>query len=246
MDFVVASSRGGGLKPHLPRGTTVDVNPGAELHKLKDRAVKLISPPNRPYKPHVYFIGGVPDISELVKSESRSFRYREVIYVEKCEDTIERVKKNIMICQSSVVRNGAVPIFCTIPKYNLALYNNSLLQNQKTTCLLHSEHYQDMQERMDSTIDSVNDFIIRTNARNNVHTPCLHTSIKRRRGRAGHGYYVYLWHLLKDGLHAGDYLLTEWAKALKAAIRKNRSDDSDEENRSPKRSWRSEKRQRTV
>ena len=244
MNIIVSSSRGGGLKEYLPSGTIVDVNPGGKLKVLKHKAVSLLPPPHRlNRKPHVYILGGVPDITELAKSSSPDFWYRESIFVHDSAPTIDKVKAEIMSCQAHIIKQGAVPIFCTIAKFNLNIYNNSLLKDGKTSILYHSDHYDDMQIRIDEVIDSVNDFIIKINRDIHMKTPCVHTCIKERRGSSGHGYYTYNWGLFKDGLHARPRLYQNWAKSLKVAFRKNReNEDSEEENRSPKRSWRREKR----
>ena len=247
MNILVSSSRGGGLKALLPRGTVVDVNPGGTYNDLKERVDVLLPPPHRLRQtPHVYVLGGVPDITELVKSKSaRRYHYRESIFVYESDFTIERVRNEIRLCRSHILRKGATPIFCTIPKFHLAMYNNSLVDKNMTSFLLHSEHYADMQSRIDKVIDNLNDFIIQLNLQINMRTPCIHTSIRKRRGRSGHGYYIYVWSLYKDGLHANDQLKNDWAKALKVAFDKNReSEDSDGENHSPKRGWRREKRPR--
>ena len=243
MNILVASSRGGGLAHHLPKSTIVEVMPGKTLNKLTERAISRLPPPHRLRETaHVYFLGGIPDISEKVESSTPLYHYRGIIYVEDCENTISRVQDEIRSCQSAILQQGAIPIFCTISKYNLETYNNSLLENNRTSFLYHSDHYSDMQTRLDHTIDKINDFIIRTNISNNMRTPCLHSAIMKRRGRAKHGYYIYAWHMLKDGLHATKELKELWANSIKVAFDKNRENDSDEENRSPKRSWRREKR----
>ena len=72
-------------------------------------------------------------------------------------------------------------------------------------------------------------------------TPFLHDTITEYRGRKQERYLIYRWDLLRDGLHASDIQADKWASVLQNCFRLNRqNDDSDEENRSPKRSWRRE------
>ena len=72
-------------------------------------------------------------------------------------------------------------------------------------------------------------------------TPFLHDTITENRGRNQERYLIYRWDLLRDGLHASDILADKWASVLQNCYRLNRqNDDSDEENRSPKRSLRRE------
>ena len=127
---------------------------------------------------------------------------------------------------------------------NIRIYNNSLLKKRKTLSLLHSDHYTDMQIRLNKTIDLLNSFIIQCNIDSRVCTPCLNTTVKKRRG-TGKGYYVYLWHLYTDGLHANDALKVTWAECFIQAFEKNHTPvESSDEEKSPKRSWLRAKRQK--
>ena len=240
MNLVVASSRGGGLQPLLPKGTFVSVNPGAGFKVLCERALELLpSPRSQQGMTHVYIVGGACDVTE----RKQSHRYKEYVLYDSAESVIERMKQDILSCHSKISSHGVLVIFATIPKFNLETYNNSLLQRNKTTALYHTEHYQEMQDRINNVLNEINNFICETNRKHRVSIPFLHTTIMKRRGNKKRAYYIYLWHLLYDGLHATDELKTLWAASLKAAIKKNRAlDDSDEDSHSPKRSWRQEKR----
>ena len=148
-----------------------------------------------------------------------------------------------MACQSKIMAHGALPIFATIPKFHLETYNNTMLKHCKTSIHLHRDFYPEMQERLNITIDKINEFICQINRRQRVSIPFLHTTIMKRRGRKKTSYYIYHWHLLDDGLHPSDQLKEQWANSISAAIRKNRTkDDSDSDPHSPKRSWLREKR----
>ena len=245
MNVIVASSRGYGLKQHLPKGTHVDVNPGAKLKYLTERVACIIAHPQKLRKnPCAYIVAGIPDLTEKLKSQNPSYRYTETIFVEEPEAAASRIKIEITNCQKIISNQGIKPIFCTIPKMKIETYNNSLLKKRKTSILLHSEYYSDMQLRLNQTIDLLNSFIIDCNCSSRVATPCLNTTIKKRRGS---GYYVYLWHLYTDGLHAGEPLKEKWAACLQQAFEKNdTSIDSSDEDKSPKRSWLRLKKQKTC
>ena len=75
MDYVIASSRGFELKSILPKGTTVDVNPGGSLKLLTARALTLLPSTHRlPATPHVYFIAGIPDLTEKLTSPKKAIQ----------------------------------------------------------------------------------------------------------------------------------------------------------------------------
>lgn len=181
MNIIVASSRGYGLKDHLPSGTSVDVNPGAKLKFLTSRVPCLVPHPHKlKSPPSVYIIAGIPDLTEKLTSKNPRYRYTECIFVEEPEVAANRVKQEIVISKQSMCDYGVRPIFCTIPKMNIRIYNNSLLKKRKTLSLLHSDHYTDMQIRLNKTIDLLNSFIIQCNIDSRVCTPCLNTTVKTR------------------------------------------------------------------
>ena len=140
-------------------------------------------------------------------------------------------------CQSLILKRKALPVFSTIPKFNLTKYNNSLLTEGKTSDLRFSNQYEKMQDAINTVVDSINDYILQLNIKTRVSTPFLHHTVMERRGRKGNRYYIYKWELYYDGLHASNELKDEWAKVISKAITLNeRLEDSDEEG-SPKRSW---------
>ena len=242
MNIVVASSRGFGLKELLPSGTVVDVNPGGTLQDLRERAKELV-PHKVPHKAHVYYLGGVPDLTvKANRPKNVHSRYREYIFSGEVEPVVKRYKAELIQCQKSTLKDGAIPIFVTIPKYNIKINNNSLLQKGKTNILLHTHRYDDMQTLLESAIEEINTFIFSINRNINVSTPFIHTSIMKRRGRAGHGYHIYCWDLFTDGLHPKESLCKKWATSFEVAFKKNRANDEEDETLSPKRSWRRERR----
>ena len=110
-----------------------------------------------------------------------------------------------------------------------------------------------MQGHVNTVIDTLNTYIIQKNAGNGMATPHLHKAIRVRRGRKGHNYYAHVWDKLHDGVHPTENTIELWAASIQAAIKINRktpthhndtntmSSDSDQENKSPKRSWRRER-----
>jgi hypothetical protein len=247
MNVVVATSRGGWIKQKLPPGTTVSINPGSSLKTLTEIAKVQTPPPNRlPHRPFIYFIAGVPDLTEKIKSQSRNYHYCEIIFVEELETASNRFIKQLEITQTEILKHGATPIFSTITKFNLATYNLNLKLKNKTSVHHHIDFYHDMQYRLDLAIDIINTSIIRLNHRIHVATPLLHTSIIETRGKKSHRYKFYRWDFLHDGLHPSDTLLNKWAKSLIYCFNNNSSSSSSDSSElsSPDRPWRRGKRQR--
>ena len=256
MIYLVASSRGGGLKKRLARlGERVvdDVVGGGRLRKLADRAVKLLPPPysTPPTQPlHVYIVAGIPDITEKYSSHTHT-HYTECIYTAEPADTIDRLKSEIAHCAKKIKDAGATPCFAALAPTNIEKYNLHLLHGGDTHTLYHTQHYDDMQDRLNYTVNEINTYIIETNSSNNMSTPMRHKAIKERRGKSPKGYHIYKWEGLYDGVHGTDETKDMWAQSIAQAIRKNRArhytTHSDEE-KTPKRVWKGErkfKRQRT-
>ena len=244
MSVILASSRGEGLQGYLPAGTTVTFIPGAKLADLTDKAKAIIPPPSSRIikRTHVYFLCGVPDLSKLEKSYNP--KYRECIFDKDPSALADQYKNQLRSTQQEILRHGALPIFPTIPKFSLEIYNNHQLEKNNTSYLKHQENYKQMQSDLDSVIDSVNSYIHILNKSINVSTPFLHNTIRQRRGSHPNRYYIQQYEKFRDGLHASDSLCIRWAEVLSIAIQKNSGlEDSDDEG-SPKRSWRSSKRQR--
>ena len=247
MNYVVATSRGAGLEEYLPSEITVDVHSGMKIKALASEAKKLVPPPyGLSRRPHIYFLCGVPDHSELFKSPyGHHYKYRECVYVEEPSVTANRYYEDLRVCQRTIMQHGALPVFTTIPKFNLSIYNNKLLSKNETSCLNHLESYDLMQKNLEAAIDLSNKYIYELNLSISVSTPFLHDTVMERRGRKNGRYYALKWNRYYDGLHAGDALLSRWADVLQRAMKlNNQLEDSTDEEKSPKRSWKYEKRPR--
>ena len=98
-----------------------------------------------------------------------------------------------------------------------------------------------MQNNINTIIDELKGHLSKLNKMVKMSTPFLHDTITEYKGRKQDRYLIYRWDLLRDGLHASDILADKWASVLQNCFCLNRrNDDSDDDNRSPKRSWRRE------
>lgn len=236
MNIVVSSSRGVGLSEHLPTGTWVSIAEGGKLKSLLETAKEMLPPPHglsRRY--HVYFLCGVPDITRLIKKYSE--HYRECVYDEDPSATADRYHAELGDCQKEILKCGALPIFCSITKVNIAKYNLSCLLTNKTSTLRLTDQYQHMQSNLNQTIDTINNHIYTLNKKIGVSTPFLQHTISERRGKKSHRFYIQKWELLYDGLHTSDTLRPIWGKVLTKAMSLNDNLEDSEEEETVKRPW---------
>ena len=246
MNVLLATSRGCGINPLLPKGTLDNqvVIRGGLFKKLTSEvsgAVKNLVHCGLPT--HVYVLAGINDITEKLTSTNPSYWYTEVIFVNNKDSVVQDLKESIDDCAHTIKRCGARPVFCTITNMNLDKYNNHLLsrpitKQPSTSILHHSDFYAQMQEQLNLAIQEINHYIVKVNRDNKVSTPNCHTAIRKKMGR-GKGYHITDWSLLYDGLHATDATKKEWARIILAAIKcnKRRRAQSDDEMHSPEPCW---------
>ena len=216
--------------------------------------MQLLPPPHstphtQPH--HIYILAGIPDITEKYSLHEHPYHYTESIYTEDPAKTYQRVKNDIIQCAHKITEAGATPCFTTIATCNIEKYNKHLLHERKTNTLYHTAHYAEMQDRLNDITNELNTFIIETNSSHNMSTPMLHKAIKERRGKAPKGYHIYTWENLYDGVHGTKETKNKWAESIAQAILKIRARhyiSSSEEEQTPKRVWKGErkfKKQRT-
>ena len=121
MNAIFASSRGLGLDDLLPSGTTISVISGGKINQLRKLAEDSI-PPSQGLsgrRLHCYFLCGILDITSIQKNSRE--HYRECIYTENPDTTIDKIQNDLLECQKSLLERGALPIFCTIPNVNIEI-----------------------------------------------------------------------------------------------------------------------------
>ena len=247
MNIFVAASRGGGIRKRVQDFTLyTDVIPGAKLSALTTKAISKIPSPRRTIgTTHVYIMGGLPDITQKLKAPHKHIKYTECIYTEPTTDTITRITKEIDESAEKIIKAGARPCFCTISSSNIEKYNQTLLRQRKTHSLHYKDEYNTMQSNLETALVSINKHICKVNHENNMSTPYCHTAIRKRKGKHPRYYYKHAYDLLWDGVHGTDTTRDKWAEAIQGAIRSNRgkrkTPDTEDEQKSPKRSWRREK-----
>ena len=220
MDFLMATSRGRGIPNKMGEGFHLEsiIKPGAKLTDIKTLIEKrLARDVCDSGENHVYILAGIPDITELLKNHRT--HYRECIYSENPQNTIQALKDNIQDITNITEQLGAKAIFCTIAPINIKTYNQSFHTSTHTYAHL----YDSMQTQINQVIIEINSFIQTHNRTRELATPLCHFAIVRRHGKGHRGYYKYHWEGLFDGVHATGDTQEKWANSIKAAIHKNRS-----------------------
>ena len=249
MNILIATSRGGGIKSRMPRNehrVMSRVYPGARIKTLTSKADKILKNLRcNTRDTHVYIMGGINDVTHKI----RGWNYTEVIYTEEPHKTITRIIKDIDDCAEKIKSHGAKPIFSTIAACDIARYNTHMLEDKHWThTLKHTDKYEDMQTRLEQTVEEVNKYIIHINQSTSTSTPFTHSIVHKRRGKRPH-YYKWDYKMLWDGVHGTEKTKQGWAHCISKAIQTNRKrqtqsldTDTDEESKSPKRSWKVERR----
>lgn len=249
MNILVAASRGGGLQERVKDFTLYsEVIPGGKIAMLTSKALSMLPSPHQTVgTTHVYIMGGIPDITQKLKTQHPRNHptYTECIYTDPIPSTISKIKHEIDKCAKKILDKGAKPCFCTITSCDIAKYNRNLLQRRKTHTLHYTQQYTSMQTNLETALEDINKYILETNRKHNMSTPFCHTVIRKRKGKSPKHYYKHQYDLLWDGVHGNQETRDKWGRAIEGAIRNNRGkrnhSDSEEENKSPKRSWRGEK-----
>ena len=222
MDLIMATSRGAGIAPHiqnhhLSRPIIVDTHKGAFISSLADIACNILedSPFNPSNPPYIYFVAGLPDITH----KEQGPHYQEFIFIESPQEAVDRVMTIISNAQIQILNANAIPIFATIAPMSLQTWNFERLHQHKTSYLLHSHQYEDMQELLIDTTIEINKQIIEIHNVLNMHTPKLgeeiiHKPSAKRSHRTRYGRLV-------DGVHLCPESNLAWAETLLDTINRN-------------------------
>lgn len=228
LNMLLATSRGRGMQAKMGEDFPLYFQKSATYNQLGNIARKVLpAHVGDSDDAHVYVLGGVPNLTRLVKNNNKYYnKYRECIYTDKPDNTITNLKNNIQRCADTIKEAGASAIFCTLTPLNIKIYNENLLEGGATHKQYYTHDYENMQAQIDHIIHETNKFIQKFNTRRGFATPLLHFAVIRRHGKGKKAYYRHHWEGLEDGLHAGDTTLDKWAKSIKIAINKNRNKDT--------------------
>ena len=96
----------------------------------------------------------------------------------------------IQIISNSILSFEAKPCFCTIVPCSLRMWNETRLEQHKTSFLLHHTQYQDMQTNLITAICDINKYIIFLNTQNKMYIPYIADAIIYHGGPKKHLEYT--------------------------------------------------------
>ena len=199
------------------------VIPGGLLNELAEAAETILTDNTHLYeetldtKPNiVYVIGGLPDLTEKIRDRA----YEEVIYNESTFTTTPKIIHTITTIADHIRHLNAIPCFATISPMSLDTWNNTRMQQGKTSYLLHHRQYPTMNYLLNETIMDINNEIMDINSGNNVITPNLAAQIIKKRGKDREHRIKYS--KMVDGCHPTKDIITKWIQDLDRVTKSNR------------------------
>ena len=154
------------------------------------------------------------------KIEDTRDNYMEIIYNETPQEHASKFSQTLLDLEDTIKIYGAIPVFTTIPTMSLANYNTRLYNKGRSSYFLHSNHYDDMQHLLNSTIEIINQQIFTINELNGLATPNLAGTVISKRGD-GQG-LRFRYARLSDGLHPSHSLTANWKRLLLRIASQNR------------------------
>ena len=206
------------MKRHMPStwGFSVKPTPGAPLDFLSSQALSLLSSIPNPEQHNIYFMAGYCDLTRKINQG----RYKEVIFSQNPAQAISKLSSRLFKISESIKRTGAKPIFCTIPPGSIRKWNETRLDQNKTSHLMHQHDYQRMQDNLNEAILEINRIIISINESNSVQTPHIASTIISKPGQNKN--HRFHFGRLSDGVHPKPSLKNKWARTLSNCIISNR------------------------
>ena len=197
---------------------------GATLTELVEFVPDIINQYNKdPADYHVYFLAGLCDVTfrDIDRHYNHYETYEEVFFNETPQAAIERLSQIIQSVSEQVLEWGAKPCFSTIIPGSLRVWNETRLEQGKTSFLIHHPQYDCMQANMVRAIAAINKIIVSTNNINGMTTPFLATTVMKNMGPRKQPRVHY--NKFVDGVHPKPDLLEAWSDKLANAIKENRN-----------------------
>ena len=156
---------------------------------------------NTPTDCHIYFLAGLCDLTykDYDPRYSKNAKYHEVFFIDSSQSAVLRMTDKIQIISDSILSFGAKPCFSTIVACSLRMWNDTILEQHKTSFLLHQTQYEDVQTNLTTAICNINKYIISLNAQNKMYTPYIGDTLIFHCGpKKAHRVH---YNRLQDGIH---------------------------------------------
>lgn len=237
MDIILADSRGKHpLIQYLyeqhpsPQHLQIEARSGASLEILVRKAIAILRSVPDPSRYHIYFLGGICDITCMHKDHmgwdretGKALFYEEVTFTEPVEQAVPRYQNLIENISAEIIKLGAKPCFMTVPPSSIETWNTARFNQGITTHLLHYNHYKDMQPNLVRAIQGINYAIISLNIKNNMITPKIADNIMTSPGKNKPPRVHYS--RMSDGVHPDKTIKLSWAAKIIHSIKENRKSD---------------------
>jgi hypothetical protein len=195
----------------------------------------------------VVVIGGYCDITKKIRQGG----YEEVIFQGPVDTIVENIQQEILYLTSTLNSiPGVHTVFSTIISGNISIWNQTRLAQKKTTHLIHTSDYSDMQDKIHDCINLLNSFIVETNLQNSTitaFTDRLTRMSRKKKSSAAKQTYKFSYINLVDGVHMNEKYSQKLADAVFHAIQININElfrarrqplGTSSDNKSSDRSWR--------
>ena len=181
--------------------------------RTRNRSISpLHHPPLSPDRTKFYIMAGICNLT----TKLTSYKYQEVVF-RNSESTIQTALVELNDLSKEIKKQGAIPIFCTIPTMHLQTWNELQLKQRKTNTLTYQSEYCTMQVDLAAALKIVNQKIIELNNLNGVSTPFIDNTMLRTKHQKTYTLYKHL----SDGCHPSEPMLDKIVKCFNRAFTLN-------------------------
>lgn len=159
-------------------------------------------------------MAGIPDICTRNKYDG----YEESYFDLKKKNKTEEIKQTLKDIKYRLSKINCTVIYVTITTMSFQKWNAHRFNQGKTHMLLHTNEYESMQEKLNTTIHEINKYITQLNKGSHMFTPFLHTYVHRIKNKVK---FSYLYYKLIDRVHPSDKLAEQWQNQLLTVMKKN-------------------------
>ena len=229
MNIIIATSRGKAVQPlfldqayrnNIP--TKFYSFPGATFSTLTSHTLDILKyEQTANSNTHIYILGGLPDVTIVLKNKPHEKLYQEVIMQGNTQQNINRISGRLSNMTKTIRATGATLTICTIVPSSISAWNYKRLTQRRTLSLKHFGKYPDMQNTQQEVIIHINQEITSINSRNNLPTPFLHRTIAMSLKTNNAPRYKFTFDHFVDGVHPTDELASLWADKLFTIVKHN-------------------------
>lgn len=171
--------------------------------------------------PIIYVAAGICNLTVRTRFDYDGGLVDEVTVLpaEQIQETVETTKGSFNNLQHCISRQGGVPAIATIYPMSIGDWNQTRLNQGRTSILRHADSYDEMQASLLLMVDMTNEAILTLNNTYGIKTPQLHKCLFHNRG--GNRKNSIKYNLLTDGCHPSLKMIRDLTKSLRKTIALN-------------------------